>query len=733
MANLDAAPPIVRAVPLVGLSALGLGPFAGYSDGSSSQLGQFQTSHKGRWLALDSAGVVGRRLVLLTHACGGILTPEQLRFQTAGADSALIEAELARMVDAELLSRHTDGTLAIGDDLRQLLGGSTHSMADSQATTADQVLAICRRLQINAPSRKQERIDAIAAHFADPETGPLAVKRLGKRARDLLDRIVATAGPFVTDGERLGLYHHDLLQLSDRRYNLRVVRDNHANPLAELVDCGFVGINHWEQKLWLWQEVFPALPAPFYPSWVVASAPSLVERSPAPAQLPGTAALVDRALRHWAQAPPPTLKNREPRLGKAAIASTAKALGINAGAVDLVARLALDLGLLLTNTVAITGRGRNRRADQVWLADPALVAAWDQSTLVVRWSRLVAAWCRPESFANQQQLLCNRHLVLWELSNLPLGVGYDGDEAFASWIADRHGTVGHEGAVTEVLADLRVLGVIPAEGPIALTEVARRLFDDPASVADGLGSADVAVVVQGDLTVLVPPGTDHEVHQRLIDLSVVVSEGAVQVLRLDEGRITRAVQAGSSGADIVAFLHQVSSVPLVDAVTRLVDDAAARAHRVSLTAVATVVVVTDPADLILACSVKAAKLEAVSDTVAVSALPLDKVRAALDRKGLAPAVTGGATTAAGTVVTPRSASGEAAAEPLRVRAEQARRMAESTGNTIMQRQAARLDEMAARLADPRIRLDVPPVLTLTPARAAALGSKPTGRARPAKA
>jgi Helicase conserved C-terminal domain len=410
------------------------------------------------------------------------------------------------------------------------------------------------------------------------------------------------------------------------------------------------------------------------------------------------------------------------------IGTTAKALGVPADTVDLVARLAIDLGLLLVNTVAVSGRGRNRRVDQVWLADPVLLAAWEQTPAVGRWSRLVASWCRPNSFVNQHQLLCNRHLVLWELSNLAPGMGYDGDEAFASWIAERYATLGVEGAVDVVLADLRVLGVIPPAGPLALTAVARRLFDDPASVAEGLGPADTSVVVQGDLTVLVPPGTDYDVHQRLVDLALVESDGAVQVLRLNEARITRAVQAGSSGETIIAFLRQVSSVPLVDAVTRLVQDAASRANRVTLTAATTVVLVSDPADLILACSVKGAKLEAVSDTVAISALPLDKVRAALDRKGLAPALTAGASSPPGQAFAPRSASGEAELDRIRARAGIARRAAEQTGNEMMRRQADRLDETAKKLADPRTRLEVPPVLALTPARAAAaFGQKPKRR------
>ena len=54
------------------------------------------------------------------------------------------------------------------------------------------------------------------------------------------------------------------------------------------------------------------------------------------------------------------------------------------------------------------------------------------------------------------------------------------------------------------------------------------------------------------------------------------------------------------------------------------------------------VVVSDPVDLVTACSVKAAKLRPISDTVAVSELAHPKVQAALERKGLVPEVVLGA-------------------------------------------------------------------------------------------
>ena len=71
-------------------------------------------------------------------------------------------------------------------------------------------------------------------------------------------------------------------------------------------------------------------------------------------------------------------------------------------------------------------------------------------------------------------------------------------------------------------------------------------------------------------------------------------------------------------------------------------DAAARADRVQIIAAPTVVVVSDPGDLKLACSVRAARLTPISDTAAVSEVPHAKVRTALERKGLSPSLLLGA-------------------------------------------------------------------------------------------
>jgi hypothetical protein len=168
------------------------------------------------------------------------------------------------------------------------------------------------------------------------------------------------------------------------------------------------------------------------------------------------------------------------------------------------------------------------------------------------------------------------------------------------------------------------------------------------------------------------------------------------------------VQNGDDPDSICAFLDELSSVPLPDPVRRLVHDAAALAGRVKVMSATSIVVTSDPADLMTACSVKSAKLEAIAPTVAISALTPAKVRAALDRKGLSPEVVTGDTD----LPTARRSSDEAAA--LEESARRARDMAERTGHAGFRSQAKRMEERATEARDPSSRLAVTGPLALTP-------------------
>jgi hypothetical protein len=586
-------------------------------------------------------------------------------------------------------------------------------MADNQALSSDELRVICRRLGISTPPRKGERIASIAAHFRRDDGRKLVLKDLSPASRKLLDAIAKLTPRGVVDAAQLGLGWAEMKSARSVLSRYAATRPGRPpGPLHALVEKGIVGVSEWAGTVWLWREALALVERPFFDDWKVAPRPSEVPCGDDGNRFPPIVSLVDGAIRHWSERPPNVLKNGERRLAKAAVRTAAKALDSPVELVELAADLVLDIGLLLPNVVSASGRGRNRQLDQVWLPDPALLEAWSHLTAPQKWARLVAAWSRPTETDEQQQLQWNRHLVLWELGDLEPGVGFDGDERFANWLEDRYATICIDMAVICVLMEMRSLGLLAASGPVGLTGPGRLVLTDPAAAIDALAGSETTVIVQGDLTILAPPGLDPEVRARLDELAVHESGDAAQLLRLDETRIIRAVQAGRSAEDIVAFLIEVSSVPLVDAVVRLVHDAARRAGQVRLVPAASVVVVDDPADLRLACSAKAAKLEPLSDTVAVSPLPLDKVRSALERKGLAPS------SAVSAVATGRSAEDEVA--ELRDRAARHRQLAERHGHEGIRSRASALEQRADELADSGRRLQVAGPLAVTPEIATSL-------------
>ncbi len=629
-----------RAVPLQALSAYGLGPLScGHGADPRGRLRSLRDSNQGVLAAIDTAGSTGRLLLMVVAALGWSATVDEIAFQTRHADPDVVTAALERLVQARLVERGSDGSVAIRERAALFVPGATISMADQNALTSDQLARMCKALGVVTPSRKQERIDAIAGEFADATASERVRSDLSTDAWALLDRIACAAGPGMVEPEQVDLDGYDLFAAASPRHAFqRVPERPEVRTLYELTSRGIVGTSDWENKLWIWREAWLLLERPFFTDWETPPSPVAVGIEPAPARVPGIVAVLDRAMQACHASPPSVLKNGDPRLAKSEVRALAKLIGVDAETVDFVTRLAIGIGLLLANTISEAGRGRRRTVDQVWIADLQLAAAWAALAPLERWLRLFAEWCRPSETACLKQLLVNRHLLMWELANLADDTGWADPDAFAAWFGDHYASLGHPAAVAECVADLAMLGIVNEAGPLALTSLGAIALRDPEAVARIEVSDAATAIVQADHTVVAPPDLRADLASRLATIASVENDAGAFVYRLDPEMITRAVQGGDGPDSIVDFLAQLSTVPLAPTVERLVRDAAARAGRVKVIAMPTVVVVSDPADLTIACSVKAAKLIAVSDTVAVSDLPSAKVRAALDRKGLAPEV-----------------------------------------------------------------------------------------------
>lgn len=703
------------ATPFAATEWLGLGPFSQPSRTSESRLRKLAPTSNTLWTALDSIGATGARLVSVLLWCGGEISGDRLAVETPSADPGDLEESIERLVGAGMVVRSASGGLVLRDDVRSSLAPIAVSMADQNAITSEQLAQVCIVHSIvRAPTRKQERIDLLAARFADPEGRARLRGSLSDRARRLLSQIADVAGPRVVDVASVGLpsSEYTLSRADTPRYAFGRDRQNAPDevaPLAELTAHGIVGLDPWERKVWIWREAWPLLDRPLFTDWAPPPVPTVAAAAVDGLRLPPLVGLVDRALQHWEQVPPAVLKNGEPRLAKPAVRSTAKALGTDEATVDIVAGAALSLGLLLANVAQVSGRGRNRKVDRMWLPDPTMVAAWSAAPASARWLRLVAEWANPADPTGMHQLVANRHLVLWELGRLTRGQGWVADEVAAAWIEHRHGWMSVAEAVLECLRDLRALGVVTASGPTALTELGRLALDDPKAVLGAdLGGATTAVV-QADESVVCPPDLDPDVLVRLGRIARLESDAGARIFRLDDTLVTKAVQRGDTSEQILEFLAELSSVPLPDTVRRLVTDAAAQADRVRIVEASSVVVVSDPVDLVTACKLKSAKLMPVSETVAVSTLPAAKLREILDRKGLAPTV---ASTGEGSV-SPRTAADDAA--ELEQRARQQREFAERHHHTGLAASARRLEDQAREARDLPSKFAVRGPIAVTPA------------------
>ena len=649
----------------------------------------------------------------MVATCGGSVTEDQLDFQTGSADPARIAAEVDRLVVSGLANKNKSGTVALSAVAARLVPTFSVSMADQNALTSEALAAICKGLHLSTPSRKQERIDAIAAAFIDPASRSGIRSELSASALTLLDRIMAVAGPGSVGPADVGLQRHDLIHASPSRFAYQRELRPSSTALYELTSRGIVGVGEWDAAVWVWREAWPLIGVPYYNDW--SNGPTLHTKPvlQSAAAIPAVVGVFDRALRHWHASPPAVLKNGEPRLGKTDVRATAKALAVGESTIDLLARFAISVGFVLPNTVAETGRGRARSVEQAWLADRKLVEYWGSMPASARWLKMFGEWCSPTGECGQQ-LLVNRHLVLWELSCLPSGVGYESAAAFGEWLADRYHSIAHPVAVAECIDDLRALGAVTKEDSLALTTIAAAALADVNSLQQLDSSEATTAIVQGDLTVIAPPDFRPDLALRLASIAEIESDAGATVSRLSAGRIAEAIRGGDTADSIVDFLRTISSVALGDSVVRLVRDAAGGVGRVKVISAPTVVVVTDPADLVAACSVKAAQLTKVSDTVAVSDLPYAKVRAALERKRLAPELVLG-----GGSRTVRSSVTDAEQQAERARALRSQRSGPSSAWA--ERLASEYEREAASKGDLAARLSTVGPLGLTPALLERLG------------
>lgn len=239
---------------------------------------------------------------------------------------------------------------------------------------------------------------------------------------------------------------------------------------------------------------------------------------------------------------------------------------------------------------------------------------WRGQPLARRWERLAEAW---QAMTRQVGLVgqrderdrpinvqaaeversgapAARRAVLRALAELEPGVAPTADEVLAllAWRSPRRAK-GREPAHRDVLAEAAALGVT---GLGAITSYGRLLTasddddagdDDPLGVRASAESSAVAraldgllpapvdhVLVQADLTVVVPGPPEPALGNELDAVAEHESAGGATVYRVTEASVRRALDAGYAADDLHAVFRRRSRTPVPQGLTYLIDDVA---------------------------------------------------------------------------------------------------------------------------------------------------------------
>ena len=392
----------------------------------------------------------------------------------------------------------------------------------------------------------------------------------------------------------------------------------------------------------------------------VDSAPPDVPVTPhAPAELDrtGTTAVLD-VLRlvvaladTWVAQPPPML--RSGGVGVRELRRTARDLGVDESTAAVVTEVAYAAGLL----------GSTNGIDPVYLPTPEY-DEWLQRDTSARWADLATAWLgmsRQPSLVSQRsdrdRLIpvlgpdvergaapALRRQVLDALTPLPPGASPRRREdvlARLVWQNPRRAPA-QRALLAAMLAEADLLGVTAAGG---LTGYSRTLLAGSRAAAEqvlatALPDPVESIVVQPDLTVVVPGPPVAELARELALVADLESSGGASVYRITESSIRRALDAGRSAGDLRRMLDERSRTPIPQALTYLIDDIARRHGLLRAGAASSYLRCDDEALLarVLADrAVESAHLRRIAPTVVVSDQPPNRVLEVLRAAGFAPA------------------------------------------------------------------------------------------------
>ncbi|GAB2467798.1 helicase-associated domain-containing protein [Xylanimonas ulmi] len=397
--------------------------------------------------------------------------------------------------------------------------------------------------------------------------------------------------------------------------------------------------------------------------------------------------LVDTLLTSWQETPPPVL--RSGGLGVRDLRRAAQTLGVAEATAASVVELAAAAGLVDTDGGGISPPARRSGtwgASSGVDAPPSYVPTtradeWDEAEAAERWAMLAVAWAgsrrmpwlagtRDERGATRAPLSTDlsrawvRRLRLQTLAALAHleGVSATPDDVAVdlAWRSPR--AVPPREAVDGLLREAALLGVTGAGALAATGRAVLALLDggesgDAGEAVDGqeaeaalagtlramLPPAVEEVLLQGDLTGIVPGRPSRELAELLDRAADVESRGAATTVRFTPTSVTRALDAGLTGEELLAELARRSPVPVPQPLDYLVRDTARRHASLRVGAASSYVRSADPAALAgLVEDLRLADLGLVrlAPTVVAAAVPAARLQAALRERGLLAALEG---------------------------------------------------------------------------------------------
>ncbi|MFH5824835.1 helicase-associated domain-containing protein [Georgenia sp. AZ-5] len=381
--------------------------------------------------------------------------------------------------------------------------------------------------------------------------------------------------------------------------------------------------------------------------------------------------LVAALLRAWHQAPASVL--RTGGIGVRELRRTAAALEVSEADAALVAELAAMSGLLTQDDDETVAWSPSRAALD-WLEDP----------LPARWAHLARAWFSSartpwlvgtrsdqgtlraalEPTLERGWAVELRERALRVLADLPPGAGPSPAQVHELLTWRRPRATAPERTVAAVLAEAGRLGLTGAGAlaPAGRAVLAGAPADEVAAALEATLPEPVGeLLVQGDLTAVVPGRPEPALAELLSLCTEVESRGAALTVRFTAESVRRALDAGTGADELLAALAERCRTPLPQPLEYLVRDVARRHGQVRVGTAGAYLRLDDAAGaatLVGDPALARLGLRAIAPTVLVSPADPGEVLDVLHEAGLAPVLEGpdGAVVLTGLGAGPRAAT-----------------------------------------------------------------------------